>query len=87
MELTEEIRHFVFEKYIKPARDEGKTKVVVVSGEVHSRMGLKNRMPAVCNALRAEKFQDYYNIQLIQEVRLPSVKGDSSTNQFSFSLK
>ena len=87
MELTEEIRPFVFEKYLKPARDEGKTKVVVVSGDVHSGMGLKNRLPAVCNALRGEKFQEEYNIQLIQEVRLPSVKGDSSPNQFSFSLK
>jgi 5-methylcytosine-specific restriction enzyme B len=66
MELTEEIRHFVFEKYIKPARDERKTKVVVVSGDVHSRMGLKNRIAAVCNALRAEKFQEKYKIQLIQ---------------------
>jgi hypothetical protein len=47
MELTEKIRHFVFEKYLKSARDEGKTKVVVVSGDVHSRMGLKNRVPAV----------------------------------------
>lgn len=86
MELTEEIRNFVNEKYIKPARKEGKTKVPIVTGEVHNRMNLKDRMPAVCNALRAEKFQTAFDLELIQEVKLSSVGKDSSTNQFIFKL-
>jgi hypothetical protein len=86
VQLTEEIRNFVNEKYIKPARKEGKTKVTIVTGEVHSRMNLKDRMPAVCNALRAEKFQTAFDLELIQEVRPPSVGKDSSTNQFIFEL-
>jgi len=32
-------------------------------------------MPAVCNAPR-DKFQVEYKIDLVQEVRLPTVKGD-----------
>ena len=60
--------------------------VVVTSGEVHRRMGLKNCMPAVCNALRREKFQVDYNVELVQEVRLSTVKGDSSTNKYNFKI-
>ena len=43
MGLAEEIRHFVSEHYIKPAKERGETKLVVVSGEVHGRIGLKDR--------------------------------------------
>jgi hypothetical protein len=49
-------------------------------------MGLRNCMPAVCNALRREKFQIDYAVELVQEVRLPTVKGDSSTNKFIFKI-
>lgn len=86
MELVDEIRDFVFENYIKPTQKQGKTQVVVTSGEVHRQMGLKNCMPAVCNALRREKFQVDFNVELIQEVRPPTVKGDSSTNSFIFKI-
>jgi len=60
--------------------------VVITSGEVHTRLGLKSRMPAVCNALRREKFQLDYNVELVQEIRLPTVKKDSSTNKFIFKI-
>jgi len=43
-------------------------------------------MPAVCNALRREKFQLDYNVELVQEIRLPTVKKDSSTNKFIFKI-
>jgi hypothetical protein len=86
MGLAEEIRHFVFEHYIKPAKERGETKLVVVSGDVHARMGLKDRMPAVCSVLRGSKLQDSFGVQLIQEIRLPNVKRDSSTNRFVFSM-
>ena len=86
MELVDEIRQFVFENYIKSTLKQGKTQIFVTSGEVHSRMGLKNRMPAVCNALRREKFHVDFNIELVQEIRLQTVKGDSSTNKFIFKI-
>ena len=86
MGLAEEIRHFLFEHYIKPAKERGETKLVVVSGEVHSRMGLKDRMPAVCSVLRGSKFQNSFGVRLIQKIKLPKVERDSSTNRFVFSI-
>lgn len=87
MGLAEEIRHFVFEHYIKPAKERGETKLVVVSGEVHGRMGLKDRMPAVCGVLRGSKLQNSFCIHLIREIKLPNVEKDSSTNRFVFSIE
>ena len=34
-----------------PARGRGEREVIVVSGDVHKRLGWKNRNPSVCNAL------------------------------------
>jgi 5-methylcytosine-specific restriction enzyme B len=82
--LAEEIREYVDENYVKPARKRGDSELVIVSGEVHVRMGLKNRMPAICSVLRGGKLQESSSIRLINEIRLPSVKRDSSTNKFVF---
>jgi hypothetical protein len=84
--LAEEVRQYVSEQYVKPAKAKGETKVTIISGEVHDRMGLKSRMPLVCEVLRSQKFQEMYNLRLVQEVRAPRVKRDSSTNQFIFEL-
>ena len=86
MALFDEIRNFVLENYFKPARTRGETSLFVVSGEVHSGMNLVNRMPAVCNALRSMKPLIIYYIIHVKEVRLSTVKKDSSTNKFFFNL-
>ena len=86
MELFDEIRAFVISYYIKPAVARREKTLVLVSGEVHSRMKLANKMPAVCNALRSDKPWGLYNVYLAREIRLPGVRRDSSTNKFEFSL-
>jgi len=63
---ADEIRAYVNRVFIEPARKSGKTSVQVVSGDVHKDMrkdmGLENRMPAVCSALDARKFEDEYRV-------------------------
>ncbi len=86
MSLAEEIRRFVSENYFEPARAQRKTEVIVVSGEVHSRMGLRQRMPAVCSVLRGKELQNSFEVRLVREIRKPTVEKDSSTNQFVFKI-
>jgi hypothetical protein len=50
--LADEIREFVFRRYIEPARKRGEHEVGIRVGEVHSQMRLLNRLPAVSAALR-----------------------------------
>lgn len=84
LDLADEIRQFVYNRYIKHAKEKGETNVTVISGTIHDEMRLKDRMPSVCQALRGKKFQTAYSVSLIQEIRLPSVQLNSSTNRFFF---
>ena len=62
--LAEQIREYVSRAFIEPARKSGRTEVEIVAGDVHRDMRLENRMPAVCGALDARKFQDEYRVVL-----------------------
>ena len=86
MELFDEIRAFVISYYFKSALGRREKTLVLVSGDVHKRMNLTSRMPAVCNALRSDKPWGRYNIHMVREIRLPEVQRDSSTNKFEFSI-
>ena len=87
MELIDQIRNYVFDNYVKPARAKGDKSVIVISGEVHSRMDLTNQMPAVCNALRSERKWNPDNVNLIREIRKSNVNKDSSTNRFVLGIE
>ena len=66
MILADRIRKYVLEKKIIPAREMNQRTITIRAGEIHSEMGLKNRMPAVCEALDTDKFIDYAAVNLIE---------------------
>lgn len=68
--LADEIRYFVNEQYFKPARERGEKAVGVRAGDVHSRMNLTQRLPAICGAIGSNKMEDEYHVKRI-EVRGP----------------
>ncbi len=65
MSLADRIRRFVLENTIEPARSQGRPMVTLVAGEIHSALGLENRMPAVCGAMDAEKFLALARVRLV----------------------
>ncbi len=71
MTLTDQIREYVHDEIIAPARRQGLASVQVRAGDVHAALGLENRMPAVCGALDAEKFLEYAGVRL-EERRGPA---------------
>ena len=64
MSLADDIRQYVAKRYIEPARREGRSAVSIRAGDVHKAMGLIRRVPAVCDAMRAEKFMDMANVKV-----------------------
>ena len=48
MRLADQIRHYVYEEYIQPARVHGKFTVDLRARDIHKEMELHNRMPADC---------------------------------------
>jgi hypothetical protein len=56
--LADQIRAFVRDHYVRPARKAGWLAVGVRAGDVHKAMKLKAKLPAVCAALGADTFED-----------------------------
>lgn len=50
MNQTEFVRQHIIKK-INKAREDGKTYLELVSGDIHKELGLRNRMPTVCSAM------------------------------------
>jgi hypothetical protein len=57
MKQADQIRKFVFESYVMPARRNGSAEVLIRAGDVHREMGLANAMPAICSAIGSSKFE------------------------------
>ena len=64
MKVADEIREFAYKEYIKPAREHSQTQITISAGDVHDKMGLKNRMPAVTGALGKKIFERQYEVEL-----------------------
>jgi len=61
------VRAFALDNYVEPARQSGERFVTIRTGNVHKAMELKNKMPAVCSALRAKKFEALAGVTLVKE--------------------
>jgi len=66
MREADRIREFGLDKYIEPARSRGDRYVTIRTGDVGKAMGLLGKMPAVCSALKARKFERFANVELVE---------------------
>jgi 5-methylcytosine-specific restriction protein B len=62
---ADKVRAYVGEKYITPARARNEPEVSIRVGDVHTALGFKGRLPLVCSALGAQRFQDENNVKLL----------------------
>ena len=82
MTQADSIREFVNRIWIEPARKVGRSEVTVRSGDIHTDMGLESRMPAVCSALDAGKFEDSFRVRKSKRVG----PKQSSTVEWTFAI-
>lgn len=80
---ADQIRAYVNKAFVEPARRAGRKNFQVTAGEVHSDLKLENRMPAICSALDAKKFQDQHRVVLSTR----SGPKQSSTATWRFSIQ
>ena len=66
MILADRIRQYALEKYVEPARRNGRSEVTIRAGDVHNDMELVDRMPAVCDAINATKFPVLARLELLK---------------------
>lgn len=83
---ADKIRSFVRETYIEPARKEGRETIEIVSGDVHSAMGLKNAVPAVCSVLEGKALAEVAGVELIDRRSPIGSDKPSTTIRYQFRL-
>ena len=81
---TSEVRSYVREHYVRPARSERCSTFRVLVGDVHHALRFANRVPLVCNALSSRKFLEENSLRLIARTGPPS--GQSTTVEFTYEL-
>ena len=84
---ADNIRKYITERLVKPARSRRETSIEIISGDVHNSMGLKNALPAVCSVLEGAALAQLANIRLVK--RLSPIDSDkpSSTIRYRFALE
>lgn len=84
---ADRIRQFAIQNYVQPARDLAETHVEIVSGDLHTKMGLKNALPAVCSVLEGKALADQAKLQLLDRQSPIGSDKPSSTIRYRFALK
>jgi len=79
---ADQVRGYANEQYIEPARQNAGGTVRIKAGDIVKGMGLKNKTPNVCTALRSKIFQEQYGLELLEEQGPPS--GMSTTVVFIY---
>jgi hypothetical protein len=65
MSYADDVRSYCKGNIIEPARKRGEKEVAIRAGDIHSAMGYRNRMPLVCAALGAKKFEEIVDIERV----------------------
>jgi len=76
---AQQIRSYVAETYIAPARRRGEKRVRIVAGDVHRGLRLKNLVPNVCQVLDSRKFRDENQVEVEEKSGPPSGMGTRMT--------
>jgi 5-methylcytosine-specific restriction protein B len=63
---SDEVRKFVKQHFVIPARAARQDRVTLTAGEVAKGLKLQDRMPMICNALDAKKFEEFARVKVIR---------------------
>jgi len=63
--LSDAVRQHVVNNYVSPARQQGTTSITLKSGDIHKQLSLAGRLPQVCSAIDARRFETEANVRLV----------------------
>ena len=81
---TVRVREWVQDHIVRPAKARGDRLITVTAGEVHNQLGLTNRVPVVCQALKSKRFLEANHLVLKDVTGPPS--GLSTTVKFTYEI-
>jgi hypothetical protein len=65
MSYADDVRKYCKDTIVDQARRRGENQIVIRAGDIHTVMGYQNRMPLVCAALGAKKFEVLASVERI----------------------
>lgn len=65
MSYADNVRSYCKDRVIEPARRRGEKLVEMRAGDIHAAMGYQRRMPLVCAALGAKKFDEMAGVERV----------------------
>ena len=65
MSIADDVREHCRVHYVEPARTRGEPTVAIRTGDVHSALGYKNRLPLVCSAIGAKPFEEVSRVERV----------------------
>jgi len=81
MSHSDDVRRYCKENLIDPARNRGEKEISIRAGDIHKVMGFQSRMPLVCAALGAKKFEEIAGVERV------SLTGPSNGSNAFFTFK
>ncbi len=81
---SDEVRQHAQETYVRPARRKGENVISIRVGDVQKSVGLRNRVPLVCQALKSNKFLEANRLKLVSESGPPSGQSTTVTYTYEF---
>jgi len=79
--FSDDVRQHCIESIVEPARRAGKNEVEIRAGDIHNAMDYQSRMPLVCSALGAKKFEKTAGVERV------SITGPSNGANALFKFK
>jgi hypothetical protein len=76
---AEAIRRHLNFRYIAPARDRGEKFVTVTAGDIHRELGLRNRVPNVCQVMESRLLEREARVKVSSKQGPPSGRGTTFT--------
>jgi len=76
---AEQIRHYLQLEYFSPARRRGERFVTVRAGDVHRELGLRNRVPNVCQVMESRILEREASVKVSSKQAPPKGRGTTLT--------
>ena len=80
---ADQIRAVIISEYFNPARERGESTVTIRAGDIHSKMGLRNRHANVCQVLAGEPLQVASEAKLVDRSGPPAGGNSHFTYELS----
>src|SRR5579863_2772231 len=81
------IREYIRTRYLEPARKRRETLVTLRAGDIHRELGLRNRVPNVCQVMESRLLEKEAGVKISSKQGPPSGRGTTLTITYAVNLE